>query len=80
MNGPDFNDLCTPLTLEQASKVAHVSIRTLERWMAADKLAPIDMPKAARAGKAPWRYVDEAALLAAEREAWWARNHRKSAA
>lgn len=75
----DFDALCRLLPIAEAAVSAHVSVRTVERWVAAGLIEPVDMGRAGRQKSVPWRYVDERAVLEAEREAW-RRRQRKPAA
>jgi len=73
------DDLCRLLSIPEAAVSARVSVRTVERWVAAEMIEPVDIGRAGRQKSTPWRYVDEQTVLEAERESWRKR-HGKPAA
>lgn len=75
----DIDAICGFLPITDAAVSAHVSVRTVERWVAAGLVEPVDLGRAERQKSTPWRYVDEKTVLETEREKWRAR-HRKPAA
>lgn len=75
----DTDSLCKLLPLSEAAAHAQVSVRTVERWVAAGLIEPVDLGRADRQKTTPWRYVDEQTVLEAEREAWRARHRRRPA-
>lgn len=75
----DYDALCRLLPVSEAAVSAHVSTRTVERWVAAGLIEPVDLGRASRQRTAPWRYVDEQSVLEAEREAWRKRRQKSSA-
>lgn len=69
----DADALCRLLPVSEAAVSANVSVRTVERWVAAGLIEPVDLGRAGRQKATPWRYVDEQTVLEAEREVWRAR-------
>lgn len=76
---PDYDVLCRLLPVSEAAVSANVSVRTVERWVAAGLIESVDLGRAGRQKTTPWRYVDEQTVLEAERSAWRARHRKPSA-
>lgn len=74
-----YDALCWLLPLSEAAAHAQVSVRTVERWVAAGLIESVDLGRAGRQKTTPWRYVNEQTVLEAEREAWRARHRRRPA-
>ena len=75
----DIDFLCRLLPVSEAAVSAKVSVRTVERWVASGLIEPVDLGRAGRQKATPWRYVDEQTVLEAEREAWRARQRKRTA-
>lgn len=67
---PDIDALCRLLPVTEAAVSAHVSVRTVERWIASGLIEPVDLGRSGRQKTTPWRYVNEQTVLETERAAW----------